>query len=132
MTDSDPGTQQQGQVRAQQPTLLASHLRTLRAMSDGFLTVDSDWKITFANDAAQRLLSDGRCLVGTVLWEAAASQVPSLEPQCRRTRAEGRPTGFELRRPGDQRLYHVRLTPAPGDGLAVSFAEVTHERARDG
>ncbi|SEB57413.1 PAS domain-containing protein [Streptomyces melanosporofaciens] len=131
MRDSDRDTQQ-GRAGHQQPTLPGAHLRTLRAMSDGFLTVDGDWRITFANDAAERLLGKGRSVVGTVLWEVAGSRLSSLETQCRRTRAEGRPTGFHLRWPVGRRLYHVRLAPAPGDGLAVSFADVTDESPPEG
>jgi hypothetical protein len=113
------------------PTVAESVVRTLRAMGDGLLTVDEDWRITFANAEAERLLGNGRALLGSVLWDVPASRVPPLEAQCRRARSEGRPIGFDLPWPADQRLYHVRIAPASGSGLAVCFADITGQRRWD-
>ena len=45
----------------------------LRDMGDGFLTVDEDWRITFANKEARRLLGPGRTLPGRSLHTSATS-----------------------------------------------------------
>ncbi|WLW50259.1 SpoIIE family protein phosphatase [Streptomyces sp. YU58] len=107
-------------------------LRTLRGLHVGFVTVDDDWRVTFANEEAERLLAAGRVRPGSVLWDFPATRVRGLEAQCRRAAAEGRPVGFDLRWPTDQRLYHVRLDPVPGSGLAVSFLDVTDRRLGQG
>src|SRR5689334_3549558 len=83
------------------PTAAASVLRTLRGMGDGLLTLDEGWRITFANEEAERLLGDGRTLLGSILWDLPASRVPPLEAQSRRAASEGRPIGFDLDWPAD-------------------------------
>ncbi|MET7481221.1 SpoIIE family protein phosphatase [Streptomyces sp. NPDC005648] len=100
----------------------------LRAMGDGFLTVAEDWRITFANKEAERLLGPGRTLLGSPLWDIPAGCAPGLEVQCRRAAAEGKPISFDVHRPADQRVHHVRLAPLPTGGLAIHFADVTDER----
>ncbi|WP_312870270.1 SpoIIE family protein phosphatase [Streptomyces himalayensis] len=100
----------------------------LRDMGDGFLTVADDWRITFVNKEAERLLGSGRTLLGSTLWDIPAGRAPGLEAQCRRASAERKPIGFDLHRPADQRIHHVRLVPMPGGGLMIYFADVTDER----
>jgi PAS domain S-box-containing protein len=102
----------------------------LRHMSDGFLTLGSDWRITFANAQAQRLLGSSGELVGQVLWEIPAARVPDLEKACRQAVRSGTPADFEMRWPVEQRWYHVRLLPGP-DGLTVYFTDVTDRRLMD-
>ncbi|MER6122063.1 SpoIIE family protein phosphatase [Streptomyces sp. NPDC001795] len=113
------------------PSVPETALLALRTMGDGLLTVDDDWRIAFVNEEAERLLGNGRALLGSVLWDIPASRVPPLEGQCRRARAEGTPIGFELRWPADQRLYHIRIVPTRGTGLAVTFVDVTDQLLRD-
>ena len=62
--------------------------RALRYMSDGFLSVDKGWRITFANVQAELLLGAGRRLAGRSLWELPLNKVPGLEACCRRPRPE--------------------------------------------
>ncbi|MFJ3802560.1 SpoIIE family protein phosphatase [Streptomyces sp. NPDC090088] len=103
-------------------------VRAFRDMRDGLLAVDDDWRITFINEEAERILDAGQASLGSVLWEVPASQAHGFEGQCRRARAEGRPIGFDVRWPTDQRLYQVRLVPERCGGLTVSFADVTDQR----
>ncbi|MFC9428400.1 SpoIIE family protein phosphatase [Streptomyces sp. NPDC056987] len=75
--------------------------RALRHMSDGFLAVDEDWRITFVNLAAEQTLGSSEAeLVGRVLWELPSVRgVPDLETHCRQAAAAGRPAGFDVRVP---------------------------------
>ncbi|RMB84930.1 SpoIIE family protein phosphatase [Streptomyces shenzhenensis] len=103
--------------------------RALRHMSDGFLTVDADWRVTFANLEAERTL---RCpeenLFGRVLWDLpAARQIPDLEDRCRRATAEETPASFDVHMPDTGRRYQLRLVPGPV-GRAVYLADVTEKR----
>ncbi|MDQ0790531.1 SpoIIE family protein phosphatase [Streptomyces sp. B3I8] len=106
-------------------------LRALSDMSEGFLSVDDTWRISFANREAARILGAEPVRPGTRLWEVAALGVPGLEGQCRRAVAEGRPIGFDLTRPIHGRLYHLRLVPVPDGGLGISFVDVTDRRLRE-
>ena len=70
----------------------------LRYMSDGFLSLDKAWRITFANVRAERLLGSPRKLTGRVLWDLLViRRVPGLESRCRKAAAGTRPAVFEAR-----------------------------------
>ena len=60
----------------------------LRYMSDGFLSVDRDWRITFSNVEAERLLSAQCDPTGRLLWVLLMiRRVPGLEARCREAAA---------------------------------------------
>jgi GAF domain-containing protein len=100
----------------------------LHDMGDGFLTVAEDWRITFVNKEAERLLGPGRTLLGSTLWDTPVGPVPGLEAQCRRASAERKPISFDLHWPTDQRVHRVRLVPLQSGGLTIYFADVTDEQ----
>jgi serine phosphatase RsbU (regulator of sigma subunit)/PAS domain-containing protein len=102
----------------------------LRYMSDGFLSVGKNWRITFANVEAERLLSSQRDLTGRLLWDLLViRRVPGLEARCREAAAGTTPTGFDVEWPDTGRWYRFRLVPVP-DGLAWYFTDVTGARRR--
>ncbi len=103
--------------------------RALRHMSDGFLAVDDDWRITFANLATERTLGfSEEEMFGRLLWELpAVRQVPGLESRCRRAAAEERSAGFDVHMPDTGRRYHLRLVPGPG-GHTIYLTDVTEKR----
>ncbi|WP_234543561.1 SpoIIE family protein phosphatase [Streptomyces shenzhenensis] len=103
--------------------------RALRHMRDGFLAVDSTWRITFANLEAEQSLGLSEAeLFGRVLWDVPRAQrIPGLESGCRRAAAEENPTSFYVSMPDSGRHYHVRLVPGP-DGHTLYFADITEQR----
>ncbi|MER5429099.1 SpoIIE family protein phosphatase [Streptomyces sp. NPDC002588] len=103
--------------------------RALRHMSDGFLAVDEEWRITFANLEAERFLGfSEEELFGRLLWDLpAARQVTGLADRCRQAAAEERPAGFDVVMPDSGRRYHLRLVPGP-DGRTLYFTDVTEKR----
>ncbi|MGW0710256.1 SpoIIE family protein phosphatase [Streptomyces sp. NPDC002643] len=106
--------------------------RALRHMSDGFLALDHDWRIVFANLEAERTLgSSEEELLGQVLWELPrVRQVRGLERRCRTAAAEVVPAGFDIRLPDTGRCYHLRLVPVP-EGTTCYCADVTEARRLD-
>nr|WP_112475846.1 SpoIIE family protein phosphatase [Streptomyces sp. ST1020] len=103
--------------------------RALRHMSDGFLAVDDDWRITFANLEAERTLGlTEEELFGRTLWDVPAVRyVPGLEQRCRKAAAEERPSEFDIHPSDTCRRYHLRLVPGP-DGRTLYFTDVTEKR----
>jgi PAS domain-containing protein len=99
----------------------------LQHMSDGFLAVDSDGRIMYVNERAQKLLGPSDDLIGRVLWELPAVAVPGLAAQCRSAMADRVATGFDVKSLTDRRCYHLRIIPVP-DGLTVYLADVTEQR----
>ncbi|MDT0438666.1 MULTISPECIES: SpoIIE family protein phosphatase [Streptomyces] len=132
------------------PTARDVVARALRHMSDGFLALDEEWRITFVNLSAEQTLGSSQAqLVGTVLWELpSVLGVPDLEARCREAAATGRPAGFDVRMSvaggepdwepahGEMkarvkvRSYHLRLVPVP-DGVTLYFTDVTELRRRE-
>ncbi|MGP3939762.1 SpoIIE family protein phosphatase [Streptomyces sp. 6N106] len=103
--------------------------QALRYMSDAFFAVNQDWRITFLNVEAERLVGPAAEVLGRPLWEGPAGTVPELEERCRRAAADGRPTGFDIRWPTDDRWYHIRLVSVP-DGLTAYLTDATERRTR--
>ncbi|WNZ10013.1 SpoIIE family protein phosphatase [Streptomyces sp. 11x1] len=106
--------------------------RALRHMSDGFLAVDDDWRITFSNLVAERTLGlTEEELFGRQLWELpAVRESPCLETRCRAAAAEEKPAGFDVQVPDHDRVYHLRLVPGP-DGRTIYFTDVTERRRHE-
>jgi PAS domain S-box-containing protein len=106
----------------------------LRHMSDGFLAVDSQWRITFVNKAADTMMGSGRDIVGCVLWDPPASErlrlLSGLQDVCRRVVDTGTPTDMDIQAPRSHRWYHLRLIPLP-DGLAFFFTDIHDKRERE-
>ncbi|MGW2512332.1 SpoIIE family protein phosphatase [Streptomyces scopuliridis] len=106
--------------------------RALRHMSDGFFSVDDDWRIVFVNLQAEHILgSPEEELVGRVLWELpAVQQMPRLEDLYRDAAAVSTPTGFDIRTRTTGRRYHLRVVPVP-DGTTCYVTDVTEKRHRE-
>ncbi|WP_189938182.1 SpoIIE family protein phosphatase [Streptomyces sulfonofaciens] len=109
--------------------------RALRDMSDGFLFVDEQWRVAFANITAERLLGFPSDLVGSVLWDLASNLrvVEELRARCHQAVAEGRPNSFDApcTVPGGGEWYNFRLIPVPDGGLALYTTDITDRRQRE-
>ncbi|MGK5530290.1 SpoIIE family protein phosphatase [Streptomyces sp. URMC 129] len=106
--------------------------RALRHMSDGFLSVNDNWRIEFVNVTAEKLLGSAPGLIGRTLWEVPViGSVPGLEERARRATAEGKPGGLDVRWPDSDRWYHLRLVPVPGGGLTLYIIDITERRRRE-
>ncbi|WP_406364670.1 SpoIIE family protein phosphatase [Streptomyces sp. NBC_00645] len=106
--------------------------RALQHMSDAFLSVDDDWRITFANLEAERVLgSEDEQLFGRDLWDLPAlRRMSDLEERCRRGAAQSTATGFDVTLADTGRCYDLRLVPVPS-GLTLYFTDVTDRRRRE-
>ncbi|MEV6838394.1 SpoIIE family protein phosphatase [Streptomyces sp. NPDC051133] len=105
--------------------------RALRHMSDGFVSLDSDWRIGFLNQAAEKLFGAAGDVAGSLLWDIPALHaVPGLEERCRATVAEGRPAGFDVPGQDGTSWYHLRLVPVP-EGLTLYITDTTERHLRE-
>ena len=105
--------------------------RVLEAMSAAFVSLDRDWRFTYVNAEAERLLGRPRDeLLGGVLWECFPASVGSdFEHHYRRAAATGEAASFESYYPPPlDSWYEVRVWPSP-DGLSVSFIDSTARHA---
>ena len=99
---------------------------TLESITDAFFTVDREWRFTFLNREAERLLGRTRAeLIGRVFWREFPDTVNSpFEREYRRAIGENKAVEFEaFYRPLDS-LFSVRAYPSE-QGLAVYFLDIT-------
>jgi PAS domain S-box-containing protein len=105
--------------------------RVLEAMPAGFYSLDREWRFTYVNAEAERLLGRPRDeLLGRVLWDAFPAAVNSrFEDSYRTAVRTGQPVHFDAHYPAPlDGWYELRAWPSP-DGLSVYFLEVTERRA---
>jgi PAS domain S-box-containing protein len=104
-------------------------LITLESISDAFLSLDHDWRLTYLNPQATRLLNRrSEDLIGKSIWEAFPEAVGTVfEQEYRRAVAEQITVSFEAFYPPLNSWYSVRAYPTTS-GLAVYFQNVTERK----
>ena len=101
-------------------------MAVLDAMSEGFYIVDRQWRFTYANPGALRILGTTReAIVGGAIFDI----YPGLSESAfghhyRHTMATGERAAFEAFYPPHARWYEVTVNPAP-EGIAVYFRNIT-------
>ncbi len=104
--------------------------RVLESMPTAFFSLDRDWRFSYVNSEAERLLGSSREeLLGAVLWEAFPASVGGEFERAYRHVVETRePVSFDAHYPAPlDAWYEVRAWPNP-DGLAVYFIDVTERQ----
>lgn len=101
----------------------------LESVTDAFYAFDREWRFTYVNREAERLLKRPREeLIGRSLWDEFAASVGSeLEREYRRAMAEQITVTFETFAPTIGIWVDVRAYPSAG-GLSVFFRDVTARR----
>lgn len=104
----------------------------LESMSEAFIAVDFDWRITYQNAAAERINNKPRCYVlGKTLWEEWPAAVGSIsEQQYRHALAEQVPVYFEQHyyEPPDHDVW-LEINAYPyEDGLGIFYSDITERK----
>lgn len=104
-------------------------LTILESITDGFFTLDGDWRFSYVNPQAEAMLGRSReSLVGRDIWEEFPEAVGTLfELESRRAKAERVRVAAEDYYPPLGRWFSVHAYPSP-DGLSVYFTDVTERR----
>ena len=107
--------------------------RVLESMNAAFFALDRDWRFTYVNAEAERLLLHSREeLLGGSLWELFPAAVGSdFETHYRGAATTGEERVFEAYYPAPlDSWYEVRAWPGP-DGLSVYFLDVSERKAAE-
>jgi PAS domain S-box-containing protein len=102
----------------------------LESITDGFVTLDADWRFTYANRRAEQMLGRSRQeLLGRNGLEVFPEGIGSrIHQELDRARQEHSVIEFEsLTRPGN-RWFEVRAYPAEENGLTVYFRDITRKK----
>ncbi len=102
------------------------NLEILESISDAFFAVDSDWRFTYVNPQAERLLNrKPGDLFGQVLWDVYLGLIGSEFEQAYLRAAKERVASSVIAYyPDHERWYEVYVYPAP-NGITIYFKDVT-------
>lgn len=106
---------------------------TLGSITDAFFTLDRDWRLTYLNAEAQRILENVRGdVLGRPIWgQLPASLGAALQPRLEHAMAHNEVVKFDEVHPPLNACFEVQAYPSPV-GLAVHFRDVTERNeARD-
>jgi PAS domain S-box-containing protein len=102
--------------------------KILESLSDGFLSVDWNWRFTYINREAERTLVRDE-VIGRSLWDIFPMVIGSdLEKQYRRSMTERIPTHIEYLYPPWQRWFEIRIYPAADGGLSIFYQDITQRK----
>ncbi|MDP3825217.1 MAG: PAS domain S-box protein, partial [Polaromonas sp.] len=102
---------------------------TLESITDGFCLIDKDWKFTFLNGQAERMLQRHRTdLLGKLLWqEFPETMAGAIEREARLAVDEQRTTRFETFYQPLETWFDIHVYPTES-GIAVYFQDITQRR----
>jgi PAS domain S-box-containing protein len=103
---------------------------TLESITDGFCLIDRDWKFTFFNGQAERMLQRRRQdVLGKTLWQEFPESLGTrMERECRLALQAQRTARFEAFYAPLNLCIHFHVYPTE-NGLAVYFQDITQRRA---
>ena len=103
--------------------------RILESITDGFFTLDHEWRYDYVNPEAERILDrPAGALLGVELWQAYPGTIGSeFERAYRRVVAERISQSFLAYYPDHDAWYEVRAYPTQ-TGLAVYFRDVSEAK----
>jgi len=106
--------------------------RILESITDGFLALDCEWRLSYVNSEAARILAPLTCstqeLLGRSLWETAPALAGTpFEAECRAAMRESSPRSFDHRLAETGVWLSVSTYPA-GDGLSIYLRDTTRQK----
>jgi diguanylate cyclase (GGDEF)-like protein/PAS domain S-box-containing protein len=112
--------------------LAARLTTTLESITDGFFTLDREWRFTYLNKEAERLLQRTQAdLMGKVLWDEFKEAVSrDFYREYHRAVAENCKVSFEEFYPPLNKWFTVNAYPS-SEGLAVYFQDISIQRAAE-
>ena len=102
---------------------------TLESITDGFFTLDHEWRFAFVNREAERLLRRSRdALHGRVLWDVFPQlRGTTIEAEYRRARDAGESVTIDYFYAPLEAWFEAHLYPWDG-GLSVYFEDVSRRK----
>jgi PAS domain S-box-containing protein len=103
---------------------------TLESISDGLMTLDREWRFTYVNPEAERLLGRPRAqLLGQVIWDLFPEMIDSpVERDFRRAAADRATLEVESSNALTGNHFSNRIYPAADGGVAVYFHDITRRK----
>jgi PAS domain S-box-containing protein len=102
----------------------------LASITDGVVILDQDWRYTYVNAAAERLLGCSRDeLLGRVVWEVYPGELGSVrEQESRRAVSDSVPVVLENYWTPTERWLETSVDPLKDEGLIAYLRDVTDRK----
>lgn len=109
--------------------LKADRDNILESIDEGFITIAPNWRITYVNRAAEKLLDSPRAqLLGADIWQVYAMDGTPYAEQLRQSMREQTPAVLENYYQPWRRWYEISIYPADESGLNIYFRDVTSKK----
>lgn len=120
----------EAELRAQAEAARDRVISILESITDGFFTVDRNWRFTYVNGAGEQALGVARRqLLGQTLWETFPGLLGTeAEREYRRAAREQVPVEFEILYGPWNRWFAVKAYPTAEGGISVYFRDVTEKK----
>ena len=104
-------------------------VEVLESITEGFLTLDRQWRFHYVNREAHRILDrEPGDLFGKVLWEVyPALEGTDFQRNYQRTMYQREKASFTAYYPGHDAWYEVASFPAP-EGISIFFRNVSQQK----
>lgn len=101
--------------------------RILESITDGFIALDRDWRVTYVNSQAEQLNGMAReSLLGRDHWEIFPEAIgTTVDREFHRAVAERVPVEFENYYAPWSRWFHLKAYPTAEGGLSAFFEDIT-------
>jgi PAS domain S-box-containing protein len=105
----------------------------LESITDGFIALNGDWTVTYANVEAERLNGMRReDMLGKNFWDSFAAAVGTqLETALRSVAAQRVPDELDYYYEPWQRWFHVKAYPATEGGLSIFYEDITARKVAE-
>jgi PAS domain S-box-containing protein len=112
---------------------LSPHAIILESITDAFVAVDSDWRLTYVNERAEHMLRRSRDeLLGEGLWEQFPEAVElEFYDTYHRVMETGEPAELEAYFPPLETWFEVKVHPMDTGGLSIYFDDVTTRKKQE-
>ncbi len=131
------GELRQARIRSEAEAARARHVSEefkalLESIPEGFEAVDRNFRFTYLNGAAERVLGrSAKELIGRTAWsEFPASLGPRVEQHLTRVMKERKPASLEMPAQGSGRWYVITASPFR-DGISVMFRDISPRKKAD-
>jgi PAS domain S-box-containing protein len=120
----------ENELRLQAETAQERAETILASINDGLIVLDSDWRFTYANAAAERMLSSAAAdLIGKNHWDVYPATIGTIvETNYRRAMSERAGLAFENFYEPWQRWFDLRVYPSRDGGLSIYFQDATDRK----
>jgi PAS domain S-box-containing protein len=126
-------TEREAALRAEAEAARDRAISILESITDGFIALDRDWRITYVNAEAERLNGMRRAeMLGKNHWEIFPATVGSaIHTELLRAAERRIAVDFENYYTPWRRWFHVKAYPAENGGLSVFFEDITARKSAE-